>query len=86
MIYWKRCTKNFRCQRRNNCIPVEKPGVTKQVVYFLAKYSSETPIVVRPNEVRALKSLSFEGALDILEHNNLIEILKQVDEYIKNSF
>jgi 8-oxo-dGTP pyrophosphatase MutT (NUDIX family) len=75
---------DFRVSEQYN--PVEKPGVTKQVVYFLAKYTNETPIVVRPNEVRALKSLSFEGALDILEHNNLKEILKQVDEYIKNSF
>ena len=40
-------------------ITVEKPGFTKQVVYFLAEYSDETPIVVRPDEVRSLKSLSF---------------------------
>ena len=35
------------------------------------------------DEVRSLKSLSFEEALDILEHNNMKEILKQADEHIK---
>ena len=73
--------RNFRVSEQYD--PVEKPGVTKQVVYFLAEYSDETPIVVRPDEVRSLKSLSFEEALDILEHNNMKEILKQADEHIK---
>ena len=74
-------SRDFRVSEQYD--PLEKPGVTKQVVYFLAEYSDETPIVVRPDEVRSLKSLSFEEALDILEHNNLKEILKQADEHIK---
>lgn len=75
---------DFRVSEQDN--PAEKPGVTKQVAYFLAKYADEIPIVTRPNEVRSLKSLSFEDALDVLEHKNLKEILKRADEYIKNSF
>ena len=62
--------------------PAEKPGVTKQVIYFLAKYSGQKPRVVRPNEVRALKSLRLEDALKIMEHEK--EFLKQADDYIKN--
>ncbi|SEK57090.1 NUDIX domain-containing protein [Ruminococcus albus] len=62
--------------------PAEKPGVTKQVIYFLAKYSGQKPRVVRPNEVRALISLRLEDALKIMEHEK--EFLKQADDYIKN--
>ncbi|MCR5122677.1 MAG: NUDIX domain-containing protein [Ruminococcus sp.] len=64
--------------------PAEKPGVTKQVVYFIAKYSGQKPCVVRPNEIKALKSLRLEDALKILEHENEREILKQADDHIKN--
>ena len=62
----------------------EKPGVTKRVVYFLAEYSGKKPCVVKPNEVKALKSLRLEDALIIMEHNNKKELLKQADDYIKN--
>ncbi|MBO4865844.1 MAG: NUDIX domain-containing protein [Ruminococcus sp.] len=62
--------------------PAEKTGVTKQVIYFLAKYSGQKPRVVRPNEVRALISLRLEDALKIMEHEK--EFLKQADDYIKN--
>lgn len=74
---------SFRISEQYN--PAEKPGVTKQVVYFLAQYSGATPRVVRPNEVKALKSLRLEDALETLEHDNLKDILKQADEYIRNN-
>ena len=61
----------------------EKPGVTKQVVYYLAKYIDENPRVVRPQEVRALQSLSLEDALAVIEHDNKKELLLQADKYIK---
>ena len=61
----------------------EKPGVTKQVVYYLAKYTDENPRVVRPQEVRALQSLSLEDALAVIEHDNKKELLLQADKYIK---
>ena len=64
--------------------PVEKPGVKKQVVYFLAKYSGEIPCIVRPNEVKALKCLRFEDALQTIEHDNKKDLLKQADDYIRN--
>lgn len=62
----------------------EKPGVTKQVVYYLAQYT-ESPHVVRPNEVRSIKSLSLEEALGVIEHENKKELLIQADEYIKEN-
>ena len=64
--------------------PAEKPGFTKQVVYFLANYSNAKPRVTRPNEVKALKSLSLEESLITIEHENKKELLKQADEYIKH--
>ena len=72
---------DFRVSDQYN--PSEKPGVTKQVVYFLAKYTGEKPCIVRPNEVKALKSLRFEDALRIFEHDTQKELLKQADEYIR---
>nr|WP_297763737.1 NUDIX domain-containing protein [uncultured Butyrivibrio sp.] len=63
--------------------PAEKPGVTKQVIYFLAQYTDEIPQVTRPQEVRSLKSLSLEEALGVIEHVNKKEILLRADEFIK---
>ena len=71
----------FRVSEQFN--PAEKPGVTKQVIYFLAKYTDEIPCIVRPNEVKALKSLAFEEAFNVIEHDNKKELLKQADDYIK---
>ena len=63
--------------------PKELPGVTKQVVYFLADYAGAKPGVTRPDEVKSLKSLSLEDALTVIEHENKKEFLKQADEFIK---
>ena len=63
----------------------EKPGVTKQVVYYLAKYTDENPRVVRSQEVRSLRSLSLEEALAVIEHENKKELLLQADKYIKET-
>lgn len=63
--------------------PAEKPGVTKQVVYFLAEYTDEIPRVIRPREVRSLKSLCLEDALAALDHVDRQEILRKADAYIK---
>ena len=72
---------DFRVSEQYN--PAEKPGVTKQVVYFLADYGGAKPVVTRPNEVKSLKSIGLEDALKIIEHDNIKEILKQADDYIK---
>ena len=66
--------------------PAEKPGVTKQVVYFLAQYTDGIPCVVRPNEVSSLKSLRFEDAYNIIEYDNKKEMLKQADDHIKKYY
>ena len=75
---------DFRVAERDN--PAEKPGVTKEVIYFLAKYTDAKPCVVRPSEVRALKSLRLKEALDILEHDSKKELLNQADDYIKKNY
>ena len=66
--------------------PAERPGTRKEVVYFLAKYTDAKPCVVRQNEVRTLKSLRLEEAIDIIEHDNKKELLKQADAYIKKNY
>ncbi len=38
---------------------------------------------VRPNEVKALKSLSLKDAIKTTEHDNKKELLRQADEYIR---
>ena len=63
--------------------PAEMPGVTKQVVYFLAEYTDVAPGIIRPNEVKALKSLTLEEALNTIEHDSKKELLKMADAYIK---
>ena len=40
--------------------------------------------MIRPNEVKSLKSLSLEDSLVTIEHENKKELLKQADEYIKH--
>ena len=72
---------DFRVTERYN--PAERPGVTKEVVYFLGEYTSEKPCVIRPNEVKSLKSLSLENAIKIVGYDNKKEFLKQADNYIK---
>ena len=42
--------------------------------------------MVRQNEVRALKSLKLEEAIDIIEYDNKKELLKQADDYIKKNY
>ena len=61
----------------------EKPGVTKQVVYFLAEYKDSCPCIVRPNEVKSLKSLKLEDAINTIEYDNKKEMLKKADSYLK---
>ncbi|WP_049944868.1 GNAT family N-acetyltransferase [Butyrivibrio sp. AD3002] len=62
----------------------EKPGVTKQVVYFLAKYKDSSPSITRPDEVKALKILKLEDAINTIEYDNKKEMLKKADSYLKN--
>ncbi|WP_026499391.1 bis(5'-nucleosyl)-tetraphosphatase [Butyrivibrio sp. WCD2001] len=75
---------DFRVTESYN--PAERPGTRKEVVYFLAKYTDAKPCVVRQNEVRTLKSLRLEEAIDIIEHDNKKELLKQADAYIKKNY
>lgn len=64
-------------------VPREKPDVTRQIVYFLAEYLDEEPYIVRPDEVRSIKVLNLEDALNTLEYDGIKSILATADQYIK---
>lgn len=64
-------------------VPREKPDVTRQIVYFLAEYLDEEPYIVRPDEVRSIKVLNLEDALNTLEYDGIKTILATADQYIK---
>lgn len=60
-----------------------KQDVEKQVVYFLAESGNE-PIRVQPEEVLNAHMLTFEEALEMLEHPQSREILAQANRYLQN--
>lgn len=64
-------------------VPREKPDVTRQIVYFLAEYLDEEPYIVRPDEVRSIKILNLEDALNTLEYDGIKSILVTANQYIK---
>lgn len=63
-------------------VPSERPDVLRQVVYFLAEYGDQCPKVVNPHEVRSLKSLDLQEALETLEYDNSRQLLLLADKYI----
>ena len=59
-----------------------KPGVTKQVVYFLAEYS-EQKIVYQKEELRAADLLSYEEAVDRLTFEETKRILAKANTFLE---
>jgi 8-oxo-dGTP pyrophosphatase MutT (NUDIX family) len=62
---------------------LDSPGTTKQVVYFLFDYTGQTPKIVRPYEVRSLKSLPLQEALNTIQFQNMRDVLVEADDFIK---
>ena len=58
-----------------------KPGVMKQVVYFLAEYS-EQEICYQKKELQTAKLLSFEEALHILTFDETKHILTEANRFL----
>lgn len=53
-------------------------------MYFLAKYKDSSPSITRPDEVKALKILKLEDAINTIEYDNKKEMLKKADSYLKS--
>ena len=60
----------------------QKPGVTKKVIYFLARYQDQQP-VFQESEVQDLKLLEYDDALRILEYDNSKGVLKKAHEFLR---
>ena len=59
-----------------------KPGVTKQVVYFLAEYSEQI-IVYQKEELKAADLLSYEEAVDRLTFEETKRILAKANAFLE---
>lgn len=59
----------------------DKPGVTKQVVYFLAEYSDQD-IRIQPEEIAKAYLLPYEEALSALTFQGAREILMKAHRFL----
>jgi hypothetical protein len=59
-------------------------GILKTSVYFLGFYADQTP-VRQPEEVEEILLLPFEEALEVLTFDNMKDVLKHAEEYLKES-
>ena len=62
----------------------DKPGVTKQVVYFLAEYTNQE-IQYQTEELTAAELLSYEEALDRLTFEETKRILEKANLFLQQS-
>ena len=61
-----------------------KPGVTKQVVYFLAEYSDQD-LRYQKEELKAACLLSYEEAMNQLTFEEAKRILADADDFLKRN-
>lgn len=59
-----------------------KPGVTKDVVFFLARLSGGD-LVCQPEEVAAIRFLPLDGALAALTHDSDRDILRKAHAFLE---
>ena len=59
-----------------------KPGVIKQVVYFLAEYENQ-PIVFQREELLSAPLVSYEEAMDLFVFESSKRILTEAHEFLK---
>ncbi len=60
-----------------------KPGVKKEVVYFLA-FTKQRDIKPRPGEVECVEWVPLEHAVEFLNHDNDKKVLSEAVKYIEN--
>ncbi len=61
----------------------EKPGVTKEVAYFLAEYTDAKPHILLPDEIKGLAEVPLEEAAKLLRYENKRQILTEAEEFIR---
>ena len=59
-----------------------KPGVAKQVIYFLAEFTDQE-IVYQKEELKAAELLSYEQAMDRLTHEETKRILAKANSFLE---
>lgn len=59
----------------------KKRALSGAIIFRVEFYSC--PCIVRPNEVKSLKSLKLEDAINTIEYDNKKEMLKKADSYLK---
>lgn len=70
--------------RRVDSYPLpKKPGVAKQVVYFIAEYSGQTP-VPQESELSGLCLMPYEQAWNALQFASARRILADADRFLRN--
>lgn len=63
----------------------EKPGVTKQVVYFAAEYSEQTP-VPQESELSGICLMSYQEAWNALQFASARRILADANRFLRGRF
>lgn len=63
----------------------EKPGVTKQVVYFAAEYSGQTP-VPQESELSGIYLMPYREAWNALQFASARRILAGADRFLRSRF
>ena len=61
----------------------EKPGTRKRVTYFLAEYQDES-LVPRPGEIRSIRLLPYEQALQCFEHESTRQVLAAANDFLRD--
>ena len=62
----------------------EKPGTRKRVTYFLANFQNES-LTPRIGEIQKIHLMTYELALQTLEHDGLRRVLTEANEFLKGS-
>lgn len=69
--------------RETECYEVtKKPGVMKDVIYFLAEYADQAVNISDSGEIREVKLSTYEEALNLLPTESRKEILRRADKFL----
>lgn len=60
----------------------KKPGVLKQVVYFLAEYENQE-IKIQEAELKEAKLMTYEEAMEVFEYESSKRMLTEANQFLK---
>ena len=75
---------DFRVQDRY-CFMINNEKVMKQVVYFLAEFSGQTPIF-QESELNGIYLMDYETAMTVLQFDSLKRILTEAHHFVARHF